>query len=110
MIHGEGWPRISAERRELGAAAGAGATLTVKYPTTADCVPDGGDDGSGVTRVERVELAAQARGQRRHGGPRGHSRGRSAQDCALHAARSKYSAGEPGAAVATNKPPLFADR
>lgn len=43
-----------------------GATLTVKYPTTADRVGDGGDDAAGgVTRVEALEAleAAQARGR-----------------------------------------------
>lgn len=46
----------------------ADSTLTVKYPTTADGVPDGGDDAGGrhVTHVETTKTRGRS-GQRRHG-------------------------------------------
>lgn len=58
------------------------ATLTVKYPTTADSVPDGGDDAGGVTRVEAAAQEGGRRGQRGHGAS---SRGDSAPSTAVHA-------------------------
>lgn len=73
----KGRPVLPRRAGGAGSGGGAGATLTVKYPTTADCIPDGGDDasGGGVARVEAAQ--ARGRGQRRHGV-------RSRRQCAEH--------------------------